>query len=149
MREQAVFCIDPVNDPSQLANRGRSAPHFCGQFRRKGAQPRRSKRLPFESLQDPRKEKESFGITRDPVNDCLRSLFQSAQKNSIHSEKDQRDPIGSAREVVEDGRNRAKRESNSDRSPPRFRENSLPPGSPNKRVRADARALVTAPRTTS
>ncbi len=121
MREQAVFCIDPVNDPSQLSNRGRSAPPFCRQFRRKGSQPRRSKRLPFESLQDPRKEKESFGITRDPVNDCLRSLFQSAQKNSIHSEKDQRDPIGSAREVVEDGRDRAKRESNSDSSPRRFR----------------------------
>src|SRR5258707_6131582 len=126
MREQAVFCIDPVNDPSQLSNRGRSAPPFCRQFRRNGSQPRRSKRLPFESLQDPRKEKESFGITRDPVNDCLRSLFQSAQKNGIHSEKDQRDPIGSAREVVEDGRDRAKRESNSDSSPRRFRKNSLP-----------------------
>src|SRR5260370_7886789 len=118
MREQAVFCIDPVNDPSQLSNRGRSAPPFCGQFRRKGSQPRRSKRLPFESLQDPRKEKESFGITRDPVNDCLRSLFQSAQKNGIHSEKDQRDPIRSAPEVVEDGRYPPKPQTTTDASPP-------------------------------
>src|SRR6202171_5640244 len=51
MRKQAVFCIDPVNDPSQLSNRARGTPLFGGEFGREGLQPRRSKRLPLQTLQ--------------------------------------------------------------------------------------------------
>src|SRR5260370_30564445 len=104
MREQAVFRIDPVNDPGKLSDRARSSPPLGSKVRRKGLQPRRRKRFPLQPLQDLRKEKESFGVASDPVNDRLRSLLQGAQKNSVDSEKDQRGPIGSAREVVEDRR---------------------------------------------
>ncbi len=142
MREQAVFRIDPVNDPGKLSNRARSSPSLGGKFRRKGLQPRRSKRFPLQPLQDLRKEKESFGVASDPVNDRLRSLLQGAQKNSVDREKDQRDPIGSAREVVEDGRRGTKRENNRDNSPRRLRQNSLAFGPAHERFRIQPRAQI-------
>src|SRR5260370_29806369 len=142
MREQAVFRIDPVNDRSQLSDRARSSPPLGSKVRRKGLQPRRRKRFPLQPLQDLRKEKESFGVASDPVNDRLRSLLQGAQKNSVDSEKDQRGPIGPAREVVEDGRRGTKRENNRDNSPRRLRQNSLAFGPAHERFRIEPRAQI-------
>src|ERR1700687_1250238 len=120
MCEQTVLPVDPENEGGPLPNRARGSTPFCRKFRREATQPRRSKRLPFEPLQDLRKEKESFGIARDPVNDRLRLLPQGAENARIDCEKDKSDAIGSAREVIPDARRGTKRENRSGKSPRRF-----------------------------
>src|SRR5579864_1632397 len=124
MREQAVFSIDPVNDASEFPNGTRGSPPLRGEYRRKSLEARRRERLALQPLQDARKKKESFGVTRDAMNYRVRPLLEGAPKDRIDCQQNQGDPIRSVGKVIENRRSGTHCKNSSNKSPQRSEQNA-------------------------
>ena len=74
--EQAVMCVDPVDDARELANRFGSGHPVALQFGGETLQSRSNERLLLESLQNLRKNEKSFGVALDAFDYGFRAAQQ-------------------------------------------------------------------------